>query len=71
MITWRNPQTNPPPLNDDILIAVRGEAKAAEAFRIDANEYMYSTGHPVDAVLVYAWAEMPDAPQIPKGGGRG
>lgn len=68
MITWHNARTNPPSPLRDVLLAIRGEEQAAEGWRTThcsvADAYMLSTGHPVPAKMVYAWAELPAAPVI-------
>lgn len=62
-MTWHNPASHLPPEVHDVLVAVRGEERAAEAFHI-AGEWTYSTGHSIDAGRVYAWAELPACPAI-------
>jgi hypothetical protein len=63
-ITWHNARTNPPPPLVDVLLAVDdGDAEAAEGLRlVDADYYFLSTGHPVPAARVYAWAALPAKP---------
>lgn len=63
--TWHNPVTNPPEPLTDVLIAVRGEPLASEGCRVDADTWIYATGHPIRANEVYAWTELPACPQIP------
>ena len=63
MITWHNAETNPPEDGKTVLIAVRGEPEAAEAFLLRAK-WIYSSGHDADVAKVYAWAELPACPAI-------
>jgi len=62
---WHNPATNPPAPLTDVLLAVRGEDLASEGFRTAEGEWIFSTGHAVDAACVYAWTELPACPAIP------
>lgn len=55
--------TLPEPLHD-VLLALRGESVAAEGWRVDEREYVLSTGHPIAASEVYAWADLPACPVL-------
>ncbi len=68
---WHNAATNPPEPFADVLLAVKGEAFAAEGCRVAGEGdvgYMFSTGHPVQADRVYAWTELPACPVKVEGG---
>lgn len=62
MIIWHNPATTLPEPLTDVLLAVRGEKLASEGFMLSSHEWVFSTGHPVDAAKVYAWTELPACP---------
>ena len=64
-MNWQPPSATAPEEFADVLMAVHGEAHAAEGFRDHCGTWWYSTGHEVPANAVYAFAELPDCPVKP------
>jgi hypothetical protein len=61
-ITWHDAKTLPPPLFQDVLLAVPGERESSEGYRYSKGLYYFTDGH--EAEGVYAWASLPLRPPI-------
>ena len=61
MIVWHNPAVLLPERLVDVLIAIRGEVEAREAFYM-VDRWVTGTGHDIELAKVYAWTELPRPP---------